>query len=54
MTDTAPNPTIEPSAVHDRAPDHEGQVEVDPLVVVLAEMLKIILEEEGRAPGHAA
>jgi len=54
MTESAPNPTIEPSTVRDREPVHEERAGVDPLVVVLADMLKIILEEEGRAPGHAA
>lgn len=49
MTETAPSPTIGPSAVRDREPVHDVLVGVDLLVAVLAHMLKIVLEEEGRA-----
>lgn len=53
MTDSSPSPTIEPSAVAPAQSLHEAET-MDPLVVVLFQIVKIILEEEQRAREHTA
>ncbi len=54
MTDETAARTIESSTALDGEGVHEEITEMDPLVVVLAQLIKIILEEEARASGNAA
>jgi len=54
MTGDTASRTIELSTASDGVGVHEEVTEMDPLVVVLAQLLKIILEEEARASGSAA
>lgn len=54
MTGETAGRTIEPSTASDGEGIHKEVTEMDPLVVVLAQLLKIILEEEAGAPGNAA
>jgi hypothetical protein len=54
MTEEAPHPTIEALEGMLCEPGDLVMGTVDPLVVILAELLKIILEEERRASTVAA
>jgi len=54
MTEEATHPTIEPLEGMLYEPGDQVMGTVDPLVVVLVELVKIILEEEERASTAAA